>query len=148
VHHVSFLDLESRIAFVGDVAGVYTGGGYVRPPTPPPDIDVDAWLASVARIRAWAPEALFVTHFGPSTHVGAHLSSVEVNLRAMADLVRRSLEEPGEDADRAARFADYVSAQLAAHLTPDDIAPHRIGAPYEVSWWGLARYWRTRGARA
>jgi glyoxylase-like metal-dependent hydrolase (beta-lactamase superfamily II) len=35
VHHVSFLDLESRIAFVGDVAGVYTGGGYVRPPTPP-----------------------------------------------------------------------------------------------------------------
>mgnify|MGYP003347814920 CR=1 FL=1 len=51
VHHVSFLDAETGTAFVGDVAGIRTGGTYVRPPTPPPDIDVDAWFASVSRIR-------------------------------------------------------------------------------------------------
>ena len=33
-------------------------------PTPPPDIDVAAWKASVATIRAWEPVALGLTHFG------------------------------------------------------------------------------------
>ena len=91
--------------------------------------------------------SLFVTHFGPSSEVGPHLASVEQNVRTMSDLVRQSLEQPGEDADRARAFGDYVRAQLAAHLTPEDIAPHEVGAPYEVSWWGLARYWRTRATR-
>lgn len=148
VHHVSFLDHVSGTAFVGDVAGIRSGGSYVRPPTPPPDIDVDHWLTSVDRIRVWKPSGLFVTHFGPSADVEAHLASFETNLRDMSDMVRCSLAEPGDDAARATRFAEYIRAQLVAHLSPDDVAPHHVGASFEVSWWGLARYWRKRGALA
>lgn len=36
-HHVSYFDRASGVAFVGDTAGVCVDGGYVLPPTPPPD---------------------------------------------------------------------------------------------------------------
>ena len=38
---------------------------YVMPPTPPPDIDLEAWRVSADRILAWDPDTLFLTHFGP-----------------------------------------------------------------------------------
>ena len=64
-HHVSYFDAESGVAFVGDTGGVCIDGGYVLPPTPPPDIDLEAWRASLDRIQAWSPDSLFITHFGP-----------------------------------------------------------------------------------
>jgi glyoxylase-like metal-dependent hydrolase (beta-lactamase superfamily II) len=49
-HHVSYLDTASRVAFVGDTAGIRKGSGaYVMPPTPPPDIDLDAWRGSAQK---------------------------------------------------------------------------------------------------
>src|SRR4029078_3534156 len=65
-HHVSYFDAASRVAFVGDTAGIRrTGRDHIMPPTPPPDIDLDAWRASEDRILAWEPDTLFLTHFGP-----------------------------------------------------------------------------------
>src|SRR5688572_3930113 len=46
-HHVSYFDRSSGVAFVGDTAGVSVHGGYILPPTPPPDIDVELWSSSV-----------------------------------------------------------------------------------------------------
>jgi glyoxylase-like metal-dependent hydrolase (beta-lactamase superfamily II) len=45
-HHVSYFDTSSGTAFVGDAGGIRVGEPLlVLPPTPPPDIDVDAWYA-------------------------------------------------------------------------------------------------------
>jgi glyoxylase-like metal-dependent hydrolase (beta-lactamase superfamily II) len=144
-HHVSFLDRSSGVAFVGDVAGIRIRGDYVRPPTPPPDIDVELWIASAARVERWDPATMFLTHFGPSDHVRPHLQSLAENLRASAEWVRASLLEPGSDEDRARRYAEYVNRELQRHLTDEQILPHHVGAPFEVSWLGLARYWRKKG---
>jgi glyoxylase-like metal-dependent hydrolase (beta-lactamase superfamily II) len=48
-HHISFFDGSSGVAFVGDTAGVSVNDGYVLPPTPPPDIDLELWTASIDR---------------------------------------------------------------------------------------------------
>jgi glyoxylase-like metal-dependent hydrolase (beta-lactamase superfamily II) len=146
-HHVSFLDASSGVAFVGDVAGVRIAGDYVRPPTPPPDIDVELWTQSAARIEAWEPQTMFLTHFGPSEHVRTHLQSLIENLSTAAEWVRQSLLEPGTDEEKARRYAAYVGRELSRHLTDDQIPPHRVGAPFEVSWFGLARYWRKKGVQ-
>ena len=76
---------------------------------------------------------MFLTHFGPSRNVRPHLQSLMENLRR------------GTDEERAARYADYVNRELRRHLTDEHIVPHNVGAPFEVSWLGLARYWRTKG---
>jgi glyoxylase-like metal-dependent hydrolase (beta-lactamase superfamily II) len=141
-HHISFFDRASGVAFVGDAAGIRIEGSYVRPPTPPPDIDVELWTRTVERINAWSPETMFLTHSG---NVRNHLQSFLDNLEAAADWVRCSLGEPGTDEERARRYAEYLRGELEKHLTSEQIRPHHVGAAFEVSWHGLARYWRRRG---
>ena len=67
-HHVSYL--HDGTAFVGDIGGVrITPSSMAVPPTPPPDIDVEAWHESIALIAAWRPQRLAITHFGDSEDV-------------------------------------------------------------------------------
>jgi glyoxylase-like metal-dependent hydrolase (beta-lactamase superfamily II) len=143
-HHISFFDGSSGVAFVGDAAGIRIEGDYVRPPTPPPNIDVELWTATAARIESWSPDTMFLTHFGPSGNVRAHLQSLVENLTSASEWVRRSLLEPGTDDEKARRYADYLMRELQGRMSDAQIAPHRVGAPFEVSWQGLARYWRKR----
>ena len=59
-------------AFVGDVGGArIPPHAFTVAPTPPPDIDVAAWRESVEKIRAWAPSALGMTHFGEAPPITA-----------------------------------------------------------------------------
>jgi glyoxylase-like metal-dependent hydrolase (beta-lactamase superfamily II) len=143
-HHISFFDASSGVAFVGDAAGIRIHGSYVRPPTPPPDIDVELWKQTAERLDAWGPQTMFLTHFGPSGNVRNHLQSLIENLTTASEWVRRSLMEPGTDDEKARRYAEYLARDLRRHLTEDQIPPHRVGAPFEVSWQGLARYWRKK----
>jgi glyoxylase-like metal-dependent hydrolase (beta-lactamase superfamily II) len=93
-HHVSYFNRETGIAFVGDTAGVkLRPDGYGLPPTPPPDIDLEAWNRSLDLIAAWRPDTLFLTHFGPVTDAASHLEEFRGRLEHCAALVRQSLAE-------------------------------------------------------
>ena len=55
-HHVCYLHEESRDAYVGDMAGIRIPPyQHTVAPTPPPDIDVEAWLDSLHTIAALEP---------------------------------------------------------------------------------------------
>jgi glyoxylase-like metal-dependent hydrolase (beta-lactamase superfamily II) len=144
-HHVSYFDRSSGVAFVGDTAGVCINGGYVLPPTPPPDIDLELWTASAAAIEAWSPHTLFLTHFGPITAATRpHLQTLLENLTTFAGFVRASLDEPGTDDERGRRFAEQVTRELRRQMTEAQLASYSLAAPPELLWLGLARYWRKR----
>lgn len=143
-HHVSYYDRSSGVAFVGDTAGVCIDGGYVLPPTPPPDIDVEAWKGSAARIDAWSPQTLFLTHFGPVQAAAPHLQTLMENLETTAGIVRTRLAEPGTDEEKSRRFAEDLQRELRRHMTAAQLAAYRVAAPPELLWLGLARYWRKR----
>jgi glyoxylase-like metal-dependent hydrolase (beta-lactamase superfamily II) len=143
-HHVSYLDASSGVAFVGDTAGVCIDGGYALPPTPPPDIDLAAWRSSIDRIQAWSPDTLFLTHFGPVSHVRPHLETLWSHLEDMAGWVHRTLAEPGTDEDRSRRFADQLRQHMRQQMTEAQMAAYPVAAPFEQLWLGLARYWRKR----
>ena len=143
-HHVSYYDRSSGVAFVGDTAGVCIDGGYVLPPTPPPDIDLEAWKGSVARIEAWSPQTLFLTHFGPVQGAAPHLQALMENLETTAGIVRTRLSEPGTDEEKSRRFADDLRRKLRRHMTDTQLAACMVAAPPELLWLGLARYWRKR----
>ena len=143
-HHVSYFDAASGVAFVGDTAGVSIEGGYVLPPTPPPDINIEQWRESVAAIEAWSPGTLFLTHFGPVMRVRPHLQSLLENLERAAGWVRETLEEPGTDDERASRYAERLRHDLRRHMTEAQMAAYPVAAPFEQLWLGLARYWRKK----
>ena len=143
-HHVSYFDPASGVAFVGDTAGVCVDGGYVLPPTPPPDIDIEAWHGSVARLEAWAPRTLFMTHFGPAPSVAPHLRTLMANLETTAGIVRKRLAEPGSDDEKMRGFADDVAHELRRQMTDGQVAAYLAAAPPELLWLGLARYWKKK----
>lgn len=66
-------------------------------------------------------------------------------MQSAANWVRSWLTEPGSDDEKARRYAEFVDRELQRHLSDTEILPHRVGAPVEVLWLGLARYWRKRG---
>jgi glyoxylase-like metal-dependent hydrolase (beta-lactamase superfamily II) len=144
-HHVSYFDDSSGVAFVGDTAGVTVDGGYVLPPTPPPDIDLELWKTSIEGIARWGPSTLFLTHFGPVTRVGPHLDELVSNLATVAALVKLSLAEDGTDEDRRARFVDRLRLELQRKMPEAQALTYEAATPLDLMWLGLARYWRKRG---
>jgi glyoxylase-like metal-dependent hydrolase (beta-lactamase superfamily II) len=143
-HHVSYFDASSGVAFVGDTAGVSVNGGYVLPPTPPPDIDLELWSQSVDRILGWSPSTLFLTHFGPAMNVRSHCAELSEHLQQAAHYVRASLSEPGTDEERGARFEGWLRQQLRQHMTDVRVQEYIVAAGFRYQWEGLARYWRKK----
>jgi hypothetical protein len=129
---------ESRTAFVGDVAGVRIEPlDYVLAPTPPPDIDIEAWHASIALIRRWQPERLAITHFGAAADPQAHLDRSS----------RSSTAGPRAPAKPTASSSPRAARRRRAQCGPEDARCYQQGAPYEHIYDGLARYWSKREAR-
>ena len=86
-HHVCYLRDGTLLA--GDACGVRPQPArYIVPPTPPPDIDLEAWHATIARSARREPERLALTHFGVECAVGDHLDRLEAELDRWAALVR------------------------------------------------------------
>ncbi|MCU1384798.1 MAG: fold metallo-hydrolase [Acidobacteria bacterium] len=148
-HHVSYFSADTGIAFVGDTAGVrLQSGRFIMPPTPPPDIDLEAWRDSLARIAAWHPETLFVTHFGPFAPVAAHLTEMADHLELTAGLANASLARGGSDEDREAWFRDEIRRELRRRMSESEAQAYEVAGRFDLSWRGLARYWRKRGTNS
>jgi glyoxylase-like metal-dependent hydrolase (beta-lactamase superfamily II) len=138
-HHVCYLHEDTGTAFCGDVAGVRIAEGPALPPTPPPDIDVERWLASIDIVRGWRPQELAVTHFGRFADVEAQLEDVAANLQRMAELAR----ETDEDG-----FAHAVEEQVARQTERESTrAAYFRANPPSTLWSGLDRYWRKKAER-
>jgi glyoxylase-like metal-dependent hydrolase (beta-lactamase superfamily II) len=146
-HHVCYFNAETGVAFVGDTAGVKVlPGGPVLPPTPPPDIDLDHWRASLDRIAAWNPATLFLTHFGPWAPTAPHLAEVREELERYANRVRLSLADAQPDDVRSAQFVDEMRRSLVRRMGESGARAYDIAARFDLCWSGLARYWRKRAA--
>jgi glyoxylase-like metal-dependent hydrolase (beta-lactamase superfamily II) len=138
-HHVCYFHAESGTAFVGDVAAVrISPSDLVVPPTPPPDIDIETWLDSIAIVESWRPERLALTHFGAVDDPIEHLETVRKRLREEADLAREFSEQDYERHHRAL---------VAASLGPEAAEELLQAVPPQYQWRGLDRYWRKREER-
>jgi glyoxylase-like metal-dependent hydrolase (beta-lactamase superfamily II) len=129
-HHVSYLRDATLLA--GDAAGVrMPGASYVLPVSPPPDLDVEGWHATVAEIRRRAPERLALILFGVHEDVETHLDRLEQELDRWADRVRDGISEQG-----------FVTAGRA---DAGEVADRydRV-APLWQSYLGMKRYWDSK----
>ena len=125
-HHVSFYEAADRTAYVGDTGGIRLPIiPHPLPVTPPPDFNLEEWLASIDRIAAWSPRRLFSTHFGFSDDPPSHFAALRIGLRAWAEETRRLLGTEGSDDDRAQAFEGYVARSLEGKASPDAVQSRR-----------------------
>lgn len=139
-HHVCYLHEETGYAYVGDVAGVRLPPYELTvAPTPPPDIDVEAWLDSLHQVASWNPQALCLTHFGPVTDVADQLHGIRCALTEAADSARSDGEE---------RFIAGLEDRITGATDPATKESIELAAPPDQLYAGLARYWRKKAEAA
>jgi glyoxylase-like metal-dependent hydrolase (beta-lactamase superfamily II) len=145
-HHVSYFEPSTRIAFVGDTAGIRRGTGkYVMPASPPPDVDLERWRESEAKILAWEPDTLFLTHFGPFHGARQHFHELMSRLDEWSSSARRLVaDEHLTEETREQQFVDEALLDLKRIVGVADAEQYRRAGSIAYSWQGLARYWRKR----
>jgi glyoxylase-like metal-dependent hydrolase (beta-lactamase superfamily II) len=136
-HHVSYFHPESGWAFVGDMAGVVVPPNpYTLAPTPPPDIDIEAWERSLDLIGGWAPTTLALTHFGQVDDAPEQLDRVRTTLREQARLAGEHDQDGFVEA-----YSRYVEERAG-----DSAEAILQAAPLDQLWLGLDR-WRSKSGQ-
>ena len=130
-HHVCYFD--GTTLYAGDAAGVrIEPHAAVLPPTPPPDVDVEAWYRTLEAIERHAPAQLALIHFGVADDVGRHLAELRERLDAWTRRVEDGMDE------------DAFVAAARADLDDDERDAYDRAMPFWQSYAGLRRYCDTR----
>ena len=102
------------------------------PVSPPPDIDVELWHATIDEIERRAPERLALTHFGVVDRRRRPSRRLRSELDRWAALVAERRRHRGVRAARPTAEPEPTAAVC------DEIAP------FDQSWQGLRRYFDKR----
>ena len=147
-HHVSYFEPSTRIAFVGDTAGIRRGTGkYVMPASPPPDVDLEQWRESEAKILGWEPDTLFLTHFGPFNGARQHFHELMSRMDEWGRTARRLVgDERLTEEEREQQFVAEALLDLRRIVGVADADQYSRAGSIAYSWHGLARYWRKRAS--
>jgi glyoxylase-like metal-dependent hydrolase (beta-lactamase superfamily II) len=141
-HHLAYLEPDSGSLFAGDVAGIrLPGQSYVRPPTPPPEIDVEAWVRSLEKIRTIDPLTLHPTHFGTYDDVGRHLSELEQRLQDWLLFVEEQVDEGASPEEISEELRTKGDAEMLAEgADPEESERYDLAGNYEMLTAGILRY--------
>jgi len=144
-HHVALVESETGAVFAGDALGIHLPDVRVlRPATPPPDIDVEAAVDSIERIRSRARSILMFSHFGPVEDIDEICSLAGSRLRRWAGIVRGAMDRT----DDLAAIASVLERETAPEFDQADPSVDRsryeILSSTEMNAAGLVRYWRKK----
>lgn len=149
-HHVALVDSRTGAVFTGDALGIHVPDlPVLRPATPPPEFDLERYVASIERIRAAARSILLFAHFGPLVDAAATCDLAIRRVRDWAAVVEgalRETEDPDELTARleAAALADIetgAEATLDLAMLEDRL---RLLSSIKMNAQGLTRYWKRR----
>ncbi len=145
-HHLAYRDLESGAIFAGDVAAVrLDDSAYLRPPTLPPEVDIELWRQSIARLRALRPRRLYLTHFGPINDPEWHFDSVLTRLFFLTGWVEARLTaEPDTKVLADEWFRKEAEEVVATTGKEDLVEPYELVVGSRMNVEGLARYLRKK----
>lgn len=118
LHHYCIVDLATRRIFSGDTFGIsyrdfdVDGREFIMPTTTPVHFDPEALKASIDRLLAYAPRAMYLTHFGEVRDVERLAGELKCRIDEFVRL-GRSLAAAEE---RAARMREAMFGRLSGWL--------------------------------
>jgi glyoxylase-like metal-dependent hydrolase (beta-lactamase superfamily II) len=102
LHHQAIVDVEHSGVFTGDTFGLSyremdtAQGAFIVPPTPPTQFDPEQLVQSIDRVAAYAPQYVYLMHYGRVSDVPRLAQDLKHQVREFA---RMALEHAGA-ADR------------------------------------------------
>jgi glyoxylase-like metal-dependent hydrolase (beta-lactamase superfamily II) len=138
-HHVSYLHRDGTL-YTGDSVGVrLPSAEFVLAPTPPPEIDLEAWELALRETERRAPQRVAIVHFGVFEDVQSHIARFRETLERWSERVAHGMDEE--------TFVAAARADCAA-IDPGRAGAYDRAAPYWHCYRGLERYWRKRSEAA
>ena len=148
-HHLTYLDEQTGTAFIGDTGGISVNGHpFILPATPPPDISLELWDASLDAIKSLRPCRLFLTHYSFSDQPEIHIEHYRERLHHWSERTASILASGLEEEACIQKFSEEVDADAARYLSPEELTHYSFTAALNLSWMGLARYHRKRAENA
>jgi len=142
-HHYSYLFED--IIFCGDVGGVRIPGyQYLRVPMPPPELHIERWHASIARLRALKSTRIAPTHFGIFDDPEWQFDQVEQGLDSALRWLEATLADQEMPIDELrASFTDWTMKEgEQIGLSDEVVNAYTVANPPGMSADGLLRYWK------
>ncbi len=147
-HHYCVVDEASRGIFTGDTFGLSypnlpdrQGRRFVVPTTTPIHFNPEALKQSVARLMAFRPERMYLTHFGelsdPADHVDDYLGWID-RFVAITEAIA-----PIDD-ERLPQLVEALGTALAEAHGLDDSALDWLRNDLDLDAQGLAYWYRNR----
>ena len=143
-HHYAYLFED--ICFSGDVGGVRIPGyQYLRVPMPPPELHLERWHESIARLRKEKFTRIAPTHFGIYDEPEWQLREVEKGLHSAALWLEQTMsEDPSMEVEALRQsFTEWMIEEgLQMGLSEDVMDAYQLANPPGMSADGLLRYWK------
>lgn len=122
-HHVYHWNDD---VFGGDIAGVRIGNGPPIPPFVPPELHIESWRESIAKIRKLNPANLYLPHFGKvSGPVSEHLDLLDERVARWSDWFREKIRSGASEEQLRPEFAALEHSEIGPALITD----HLPGSP-------------------
>ncbi|RLA35755.1 MAG: MBL fold metallo-hydrolase [Gammaproteobacteria bacterium] len=121
LHHYCVWDVASRGIFSGDTFGISyreldtARGPFLFATTTPVQLDPDAWLATVDRLMALDPDAVYLTHFGRVGDLDRLANDLRDDLVFDRDLARAHRGDAEPAVAIRAGLQERFLARLEAH---------------------------------
>lgn len=146
-HHVYHWDDN---VFGGDIAGVRIGNGPPIPPFVPPELHIESWRESIAKIRALNPSNLYLPHFGKvSGSVAEHLDLLDERVAHWSEWFREKIRTGTDEQQLRRQFAKLEHDELrAGGASEDDAEGYEAADPSYMAVGAALRYWKKYHADA
>ena len=141
-HHYSYLFED--VLFCGDVGGVRIPGyPYLRVPMPPPELHLERWHESIARLREERFARIGPTHFGIFDDPQWQLDEVEKGLDAASHWLEATMPANLPIEELRQNFVNWMMAE-GEKIGLDDgvVKAYELANPLGMSADGLLRYWK------
>jgi glyoxylase-like metal-dependent hydrolase (beta-lactamase superfamily II) len=141
-HHYSYLFED--VLFSGDVGGVRIPGyPYLRVPMPPPELHIERWHESLARLRREKFAHIAPTHFGMFDDPDWQLNEVEKGLTAASRWLEEVMpSEPSLEELRERFIAWMRTEEEKMGMSAEVAQAYELANPPGMSADGLLRYWK------
>ncbi len=156
-HHLCFRDEKTGHIFTGDAFGLsypefdVAGRQFVFPATTPVQFEPEAMHASIERLMALAPKAIYLTHFGRVDDPVRAARELHRLIDAYVDIATRHRDVGPE---RHARIRDDLArlmlseiGAMGASLPPDQVLA-LVGGDVEINAQGLGVWLDSASRRA
>ncbi|MFL6513439.1 MAG: MBL fold metallo-hydrolase [Chthoniobacterales bacterium] len=140
-HHVYHWD---DVLFGGDVAGVRLGCGPPIPPFVPPELEVESWLKSIARMRDLKAAVLYLPHFGRiDGQLEEHFKQLEERVERWSRWLRDGIEAGQTEEQLIAGFFRYEHQDLErGGASQQEIDDYEKADPSYMAVPAARRYWK------